>query len=576
MNTSPQSSALRHDPPVAVTGALLLFVALGPALGCGLESAPVGKGNGAASDDAAQVIDSPAAIELLDRSRVLVLDEPVDPEQVPEPAVFGQWPTPEPGDASEPAPLPPAAPAGNEGAGGGAGEPAAPGEPGDRDNSAPSQQAPVPAFAFVSIDKRLSTLGDDLAGFDNPTDRQRMRYIDFSNLANAGLSDSDLEPYRQALSLLVNSLSQGDAVVPPVAIDAQRLFYRIDLRDYGWSTRTWELAVSEYPYAVSYDEDSRVLPYDERTAEQVRDDTRTLVPYVQADWFLAHASSAPRYYDILGVPGDVLALTEDLGVDVAQDIRDQQVVRAGFNSSGVARSNRVVERHELPGGAGSLFLTYDFADSVNERNVFAHPLDFQFDQSEGLFTLRNGLQGYFIADGGFRRLNKAAAQIVTDPERRDRAVTAGVSCMGGCHLAQGTLGANDEVRDYVVLSAPDGRTIDLTLGLYAQRSRMSGLIVADRARYLAAVAQTGFEQDDPNLLNRLVQAHEDKLDLGGVAAVLGIKSVTLARALDSSPQVFPAEILPLRDPGAFIQRETLDAIAGDVVNGLGLGTQLRP
>jgi hypothetical protein len=446
---------------------------------------------------------------------------------------------------------------------------------GNEQGSNPAGPAPSPR-PFISIDARLGVLRADLERLDNPSDRLRVRYIDFSNLFNAGVSDSDLERHRQAVSLVINSLSRGGRVIVPSAIDERGLFYRVDLRDYEWDAGTWEAIVDDYPYAVRYDEDSRVLPYDERSAEQIREDTGTLVPYVQADWFLAHALSAPRYYDVLGIDANVLAFTRRLGVDIAQNIRDQQVARAGFNRSGVSLHNRVIERHELPGGAGALWLTYDFADSVDTRNVFAHPLDFEPDQSEGLFTLPNGLQGYFIADGRFGRLDAAASNIVTDPHARDRSVRAGSSCMGGCHLAEGALSAVDEVRGYVVLSAPDGRTIDEALGLYAPGAQLAGLIAQDQERYRSAVADTGYRLGDANAIHALVQRHEEELDIAAVAAVLGIPARTLASSIESSPQVFPAEILPLREPGARIYRETLDAIVAGIAEGVGLGEQLQP
>jgi hypothetical protein len=449
-------------------------------------------------------------------------------------------------------------------------------EPSDEPRSSSASEPSQRRLDFLSIDERLHAIETDLDGFENPTDRERMRYIDLSNLSNAGYTDRQLEPYRQALSLLVNSLSQGDAIVKPRAVDDARLLYALDLRDYAWDANTWEDIVADYPYAVSYNQDSRVLPYDEESARVIRDDTQTNVPYIQGDWFMAHASSAPLYYDILQIPGNIAQFAAGLGVNIGQDIRDQQVVRAGFNSSGVALNNRVIERHEQPGSGGAFWLSYDFRSSVDVRNVFAHPEDFEQDGIEGLFSLPNGLSGYFIANANFVRLNKAATDLVTDPSSRDHAVQAGVSCMGGCHLARGVELKNDEVRDFVALAADDANTIEETFALYGTRDQLAALIREDTTRYQAAVFDTGFAVRDENALNQIVLTHQDTLDLAGVAGVLGVREATLSSALSASPQIFPAEILPLRDAGAAVHRETLDAVIADVVTGLGLGASIQP
>src|SRR4029079_13858656 len=132
----------------------------------------------------------------------------------------------------------------------------------------------------------------------------------------------------------------------------------------------------------------------------------------------------------------------------------------GFNGSGIALNNRVIERHELPGFAGALWLSYDFRTNVDEQNVFANPTDLRQDGGEGFFNLPNGLQAYFVINADFRRLDKAPPDIVSDHNTRDRAVAAGLSCMGGCHLSSGINGKEDEIRDYVLTTAANAEERD--------------------------------------------------------------------------------------------------------------------
>jgi hypothetical protein len=431
------------------------------------------------------------------------------------------------------------------------------------------------AAPFVSIDDRLEAIRSDLRDIDNQAERRRMRYIDFSNLSNAGVAEDELDAQRALLVLLTNSLSFGNRVVGPVAIDKSKLLYRIDLRDYAWSEETWDQIVAEYPYAVRYDEDSPIFSYDEDAAEDIREETETDIPYIQADWFIDHASQPPLYYDVLQIPENVNALLRDQGVNVGEDIRNEDVARAGFNGSGIALNNRVIERHELPGFAGALWLSYDFRTNIDEQNVFANPADFRQDGGEGFFNLPNGLQAYFVINADFRRLDKAPPDIVSDPNTRDRAVAAGLSCMGGCHLSSGINAKDDEVRDYVLTTAADADERDRALELYPERDVMRDLMDADVARYGEALAATGVDPNDDKALIRTVRRHEDVMSLDGVAAVLGIKTSVLNAALDASPQAFPPEIVALRVKDASIYRETFDSVAGDVAIGLGLGEPLR-
>jgi mono/diheme cytochrome c family protein len=440
----------------------------------------------------------------------------------------------------------------------------------------PATSEPAHQAAYLGVDQRLQAMYNDLRTIENPTDRTRVRYLDFSHLSNGGMDDDDVEAYRQIASFLLNSLSQGSRVVVPESVDDEHLLYRIDLRDYGWSTRTWDLLVAEYPYAVRYDADSRLFPFDEELAQSVREDTETLVPYIHADWFMAHATIAPLYYQLLEFPANALTLAQDLGVDVRDNIVDSQVARAGFAASGVSVNNRIIERHEQPGFAGAFWLSYDFISSDGQRNIFAHPVDFAQDAGEGFFNLENGLQAYFIQDRNFALVDTADPDVVTDPESRDRAVAPGLSCLGGCHLNKGILAKDDQVRAYIESSGPDAATRERVFGLYPEVAQMRELMQADAERYLDAVAETGLKLGDPNAINVLVRKHQDVLHLAEAAAVLGVSEDELLSSLQSSPQAFPAEILTLRQPGGTIYRDSFDLVFADVVTGLGLGEAIRP
>src|SRR5262249_43539524 len=148
--------------------------------------------------------------------------------------------------------------------------------------------------------------------------------------------------YRNALSKLLNSLSWHPRITLPRPIDPQGLVLRIDLRDYQWDANLWNRLLAEYPYGIL--QDSGI-------GRAVMVATATRMPYVRLDWFVATASRAPLYYDLLQMPTNLAELERQLRVDVSLDIQQERVARAGFLGSGISRNNRILERHDAQNGA---------------------------------------------------------------------------------------------------------------------------------------------------------------------------------------------------------------------------------
>jgi Planctomycete cytochrome C len=430
------------------------------------------------------------------------------------------------------------------------------------------------ATAFVTIDDRLRTVFDDLRAIPNPTDRERQRYFDLTTLSNAGISVQQLTTYRNALAFLTNSLSRGQQAIPPVAVDDAELIYRIDLRDYEWDATTWDQLEATYPYAVIYDQDSRLFPFDEATAEQIREETGTEIPIIQADWFISHASRPPLYHTLLDLPDSLPQLEQQLGIDIQRDIDTEQVLRAGFANAVPSQNNRVIERHELGGNRGALWVSYDFATGVADQNIFANPLDFEADSHAVIFNLDNGLQAYFLADAAGRRIDKAPNAVLQDQASRDGAVENGLSCMG-CHLNDGALPKYDEIRDFQLQAGADAQEIEAVIALYVSREELSAAFDEDQNRYRTARSTSGGAALANATLHALDDAHLGILNIEAVGSVVGLSRNQLQRAIDASPQAFPPEIVTLRTNGGGIQRDSFDTVVGDLIEALGLGRQLR-
>lgn len=435
---------------------------------------------------------------------------------------------------------------------------------------APGAGALAPKRAFLTPAEVLDLIRADL---DKVAERSRRftRYFMLTHLHNAGLSADELQSYRHALSKLVNSLSWDSRIVVPQPIDPAGTILRIDLRDYDWNEKVWEAVLAANPYGIEAEPPA---------AQEIYKSTQCRQPYVRADWFVAAASRPPLYHDVLRLPATLGALEKLLRLDAAENIRQERVVRAGFNSSGVSRNNRLIERHES--GGVVYWISYDFAGNVGRQNLFAHPLGpgdaettFRHDGGEVIFSLPNGLQAYLLTDATGRRIDKGPQAIVSDPRRPDRAVENGISCMS-CH-ARGMILKDDQVRPHV-LKNPAAFTKEdreAILALYPPREKFAALIQEDSRRFKEAVAQTGAPLSASEPVVALALHFEAEMGLPLVAAEAGVAPDALLQALEQSPRL-AKHLGVLRVPGATIQRQVFNSLFPDVVRVLKLGEYLRP
>jgi hypothetical protein len=304
----------------------------------------------------------------------------------------------------------------------------------------------------VSEDEVLRWIETDLRGMKED-ERRWARYFIFTHIYNALLDRhannpwdhlifydlralKKLDTYRHGLSKLVNSLSWAYEIKVPEPVDAAGLVVRIRLQDYEWNEKTWQQILAEYPFGVVRQTS---------TAKAVAAATGCALPYVHADWFAFAASRPPLYHNLLKLPDTAEELERLLSVNPAEDEKDGSTLRIGLQVSLVTYYNRILERHPIrkPDIEGGYYWrTYDFAGCSGRRNIFTHPLGpgpedryFQHDAGEILFSLNNGLQGYFLVDQQGRRIDQAPSVIARDFERArigDATVINGISCIS-CH-----------------------------------------------------------------------------------------------------------------------------------------------
>jgi mono/diheme cytochrome c family protein len=357
---------------------------------------------------------------------------------------------------------------------------------------------------FHAPGRRDFISNDDVAEFILHDLRQRTekqqeqtRYFTITNLYNAQFSDDEMQTYRIALAKLINSLSWNARLVAPQPIDPAATIMRIDLRELKWAGQVWEEIVKASPYDVTIST---------KQAIAFRELSATTTPLVRGDWFVFAASRPPLYHAVLQLPKTIQQLERRLGVDAERNISEQLVARAGFVNSGVSQNNRIIERHDSSFGA--YWKSYDFANSVDDRNAIQFPLGparrartslrhpsrsydaFQHDGGEMIFNLPNGMQAYFLANADGQRIDAGPVTIVSDPKQPDRTVRNGISCMS-CHY-EGIIMKEDDLRPTVLENRSAYRAADEILALYPDADIMKQLMEADRRRF-------GHANSDPRI-----------------------------------------------------------------------------
>ncbi|MBL8799932.1 MAG: WD40 repeat domain-containing protein [Planctomycetia bacterium] len=420
---------------------------------------------------------------------------------------------------------------------------------------------------FVTEADTLRAMRQDLEALP-ALQRRYYRYFTLANLSNAGRPEPDLQEARLGLAKLLNSLSWQPRIALPAAIDGSGLVLRLDLRDLKWNERFWDRLVFEYPY---------------RTGTQSRDALRltelagTAQPWLRADWFIATASRAPLYYDLAQIPTTAGILERALNVDAAANINELSVARAGFNGSGVSKNNRMLERHDA--GYGAYWKTYDFAENVDKQNLFDRPLgppparnSFVHDGGEMIFHLPNGLLGYLLAESGGRRIDRAPVAIVSDPNRPDKVVEAGLSCFS-CHAA-GMIHKADQVRSHVLKNAAAfaKEDVDTIKTIYPPEAKFKELLDEDNKRYQEALKKLGLKPDARDPINAVTHYYEGVVDLNTAAADAGLKTEEFTQRLAKAPTL-NRPLGALRTKGGTVQRQAFTTAFPELVKELRLADE---
>ncbi len=365
-------------------------------------------------------------------------------------------------------------------------------------------------------------------------DRPFLRYVTLTNRYNAGACADTLDRERFAIGKLVNMLSPRATVASPVAVDRQELIYRIDLRDYDWDRTirvdgrdfpdAWEAIIAASPYAV---------PFVGDRADDLRDDTLTDVPILNADAMLDAAALGNLYYALIGVDVDQplsVFIRDRLGVDVLDDIQSGDAVRAGTTRSQITRQDRVLERHELGVRQGAFWQSFDFDPGAAGQSIFNNPFSFEPGGTEVIFTLPNGLLGFIIANRDDTIVTES--DILLDTFQDDFVARTSVSC-SNCH-AQGFNGAVDEVGPYVQANrlSLQRDDVEAVAENYPSAADFARIIESDTQNYLLALRRANLPATGSDPIAASYVRFNLDLDLAGAAGELGVTPDELRRNLN--------------------------------------------
>jgi len=386
--------------------------------------------------------------------------------------------------------------------------------------------------------------------------RRFLRYFSLTHLWNAGVSEDEIQTFRNAFVKLLNSLSWNTSLVVPQPVDPNRTILRIDFRQVNWNTQIWEQIEQANPYSITF-----VFP----DAKACYEMTKCEMPLVRVDWFVFAASKPPLYHSVLAVPGTDAELESSVKVNVEANIEQEETIRAAFNRSGVSQNNRLIEWHKST--YGSYWKSYDFGGNTDRQNLFAYPLGptgneaFRHDGGEIIFTLPNGLQGYLLVNDSGKRIDAGPTSIVSDPKRADKTVTNGVSCMS-CHYT-GVIPKTDEIGPAVRANPKAFENSADILALYRDPKELNTIFEADAKRFAEALEKLGISSlsrsGEP--VSAMALRFEQELDLRLAACEFGLTVAEFEKRLsgaDTTARIFA----PLRTPGGTIKRDVFANIFG--------------
>lgn len=351
----------------------------------------------------------------------------------------------------------------------------------------------IPSFQHVDLDGVESVIVDDLNKL-NDEDRKNARYLVATHKVDLNVPPADLATYIAGANKGLNSIAKKARKLTQLTpVGASGSILRFNLQDLELSTADWDKIIAADPLKIESFTN---------TGLQIKALAKNARPWMHFDNFVDTVfRNSSLYYNLLGVPQTFDLLTKQLDVKFAADLLNFKAQLIGTNQSPISlHKNRLISRHDSLDG--HFWVTYDTAglNGVKQRNLFEFPLlketggkaIYDFQASEVIYTLPNGLQGYALFNAVGARQDAAPLNVVTDIDSPiSPEIRAGNSCHR-CH-AGGLIPAVDEIRDHVIQNASQFNVIDVDLVkvLYRTADINSQVFTKDNSDFVKSLAATG-------------------------------------------------------------------------------------
>jgi hypothetical protein len=460
----------------------------------------------------------------------------------------------------------------------------------------PDPQGSCEPVAFRSVDDQIQLMAQDIASLDPVTEAPFTRYMTVTYSSNAGDCGRALDRQRYALFKGINSVSTGTRPVQPEAIDEDATIFRIDIRDYEWDREIDLEDNNSIDFADGWEAivaDARtnqfVIEYAGDAADDLKADAQTNIPFLPVNVFIQATEFGDLYYTLIEGRANLFDYElEVLGIDTEAEILENNLMRAGFENSGVSKQDRVLNRFDsgISGGL-NYWISFDFdggngGDGANgfEQNVanesiFADPLGFAFAGGEAIFSLPNGMQAYYVAAADGTRLAEAPIGVVIDPAQNNGLVTNGASCHS-CHNA-GMITFTDTVRQFVIDNRVqfDNDTFEDVMEQYPSKAEFERQMDLDSQVHIRAAEAAGVPEGTPDAISRVYLDFQ----LGNVTAKVaaGELGVTQDFLIDNLDLLDP-RLAPLGEDGdnAYVDRNIFGDAFLDAVCTLQLSQDNTP
>jgi hypothetical protein len=429
----------------------------------------------------------------------------------------------------------------------------------------------------VSDLETLQTIQADIAA--QPTTLQPfLRYFTLEYWGNTGGKPPlvSVDTQRSGLIKMVNLNSTGRQIVHPIAIDTAGLIYRIDMRTVGWTDAAWTNLKDTDPYFQPVQFPTTLAAAAHQT--------------MRSDWFVFSILNSPvnAYLTFLGINSDDPTIDAKNNVNRFADMNTgyPATIRSGFAVSRTEGFNRIISWHQTtalgsgPVGSGHLFKSYNMDSDVGTANIYSHPykpttnapttpgaFDFDFGDSDNIFTLPNGLFGYYTTEPAGGVVASVASIGVGFP---------GPTRCFQCHDNQTNLVPfADQLHD-IINADPAGtfpQTLKtLLLGMYDQTA-MNAKLAAAGAQFGAAYNQLNLPTLDiaglpsglaTECMNIVTNNYSIVLQVGTAAGELGVSTTQLISAIRSSTTLGPqlSSLITMDaqgNPNGVVRRDTWEA-----------------